>query len=69
MKRPLSLLREGAASRRLCESPSVIVYPLKGTSLDRVYVVFGARVDLGFLLFVKNGFVVGVCMLNVTAGH
>ena len=24
------------------------LYPLKGTSFDRVYVVFGARVDLGF---------------------
>ena len=24
------------------------MYPLKGTSVDRVYVVFGARVDLGF---------------------
>ena len=25
------------------------MYPLKGTSFDRVYVVFCARVDLGFL--------------------
>ena len=24
------------------------MYPMKGTSVDRVYVVFGARVDLGF---------------------
>ena len=24
------------------------MYPLKGTSVDRVYLVFGARVDLGF---------------------
>ena len=24
------------------------MYPLKRTSVDRVYVVFGARVDLGF---------------------
>ena len=31
---------EGSGSRRM--------YPLKGTSVDRVYVVFGARVDLGF---------------------
>ena len=45
---------EGSGSRRM--------YPLKGTSVDRVYVVFGARVDLRFLLFVKNGFVVG-CVL------
>ena len=51
---------EGSGSRRL--------YRRKGTSVDRVYVVFG--VNLGFfLLFVKNGFVVGVCTLNVTAGH
>ena len=33
---------EGSGSRRM--------YPLKGTSVDRVYVVFGARVDLGFFL-------------------
>ena len=33
-------LLEGSGNRRLC--------PLKGTSFDRVYVVFGARVDLGF---------------------
>ena len=33
-------LLEGSDNRRL--------YPLKGTSFDRVYVVFGARVDLGF---------------------
>ena len=31
---------EGSGSRRL--------YPLKGTSAERVYVVFGARVYLGF---------------------
>ena len=31
---------EGAGSRRL--------YPLKGTSVERDYVVFSARVDLGF---------------------
>ena len=43
---------EGSGSRRL--------YPLKCRRVDRVYVVFDARVDLGFfLLFVKNGFVVG----------
>ena len=53
---------EGSGSRRL--------YRRKGTSVNRVYVVFGARVDLGFfLLFVKNGFVVGARTLNVTAGH
>ena len=33
-------LLEGSGNRRL--------YPLKGTSFDRVYVVFGACVDLGF---------------------
>ena len=39
-------------------------------NVDRVYVVFGARVSISdFLLFVKNGFVVGVRTLNVTAGH
>ena len=32
---------EGSGSRRM--------YPLKGMSVDRVYVVFGARVDLGLL--------------------
>ena len=53
---------EGSGSRRL--------YRRKGTSVDRVYVVFGVRVYLGFfLLFVKNGFVVGVLTLNVTAGR
>ena len=31
---------EGTGSRRM--------YPLKGMSVDRVYVVFGARIDLGF---------------------
>ena len=45
------------------------MYPLKGTSVDRVYVVFGGRVDLGFLLFAKNGFVVRVLSLKVTACH
>ena len=44
--RPLSLLRKGSRSRRHWESPNV--YPLEGTSVDRVYVVFGARIDLGF---------------------
>ena len=39
-------------------------------SVDRVYVVFGARVHLGFfLLFVKNGFAVGARTLNVSASH
>ena len=53
---------EGSGSRRL--------YRRKGTSVDHVYVVFGARVYIGFfLLFVKNGFVVGVRTLNVTACH
>ena len=46
------------------------MYRLKGTSVDRVYVVFGARVDLGFvLLFVKNGFVVRVRSLKVPVHH
>ena len=40
---------EGSGSRRR--------YPRKGTSVDSVSVVFVAHVDLGFLLFVKNGFV------------
>ena len=53
---------EGSGSRRL--------YRLKGTRVDRVYVVFGTRVDLGFfLLFVKNGFVVGVRSLKVPVRH
>ena len=53
---------EGSGSRRL--------YGRKGTSVDRVYVVFGARVYLGFfLIFGKNEFVVGARTLNITAGH
>ena len=58
----LAPVLEGPGSRRL--------YPWKGTSVDRVSVVFVARVDRRiFLLFVKNGFVVGARTLNVTAGH
>ena len=30
------------------------MYPLKGTSVDRVYVVFGSRVDLGFFTIRKK---------------
>ena len=54
---------EGSGSRRL--------YRRKVTSVDRVYVVFGARVYLRFLLFVKNGFVWEYVrsMCIVTAGH
>ena len=45
-------------------------YPQKGTSFDRVFVVFVARVDRRiFLLFAKNEFVVEVRSLEVTARH
>ena len=45
-------------------------YPQKGTSVDRVSVVFVARVDHRiFLLFAKNEFVVEVRSLKVTARH
>ena len=52
---------EGSGSRRM--------YPLKGTSVDRVYVVFGARVDLGFFTIRQNGFMMGVRSLKVTARY
>ena len=46
----LGPILEGSGSHRR--------YPRKGTSVDRVYVVFVARVDRQiFLLFVQNGFV------------
>ena len=46
----LAPVLEGAGSRRR--------YPRKGTSVDRVSVVFVTRVDRRiFFLFVKNGFV------------
>ena len=38
-----ALVLEGSGSRRM--------YPLKGTSVDRVCVVFGAPVDLGFFYY------------------
>ena len=45
-------------------------HPRKGMSIDRVCVVFVARVDRRiFLLFAKNGLLVGARSLNVTAGH
>ena len=59
----LAPVLEGSGSRRL--------YQRKGTSVDRVSVVLFARVDrrIFFLLFVKNGFMVGARMLNVTEGQ
>ena len=58
----LAHVLEGSGSRRR--------HPRKGTNVDRVCVIFVARVDRQiFLLFVKNGFVVGARSLNVTAGH
>ena len=45
-------------------------HPRKRASVDRVCVVFVARVDRRiFLLFVKNGFTVGARSLKVTARH
>ena len=52
---------EGSGSRRL--------HPLKGTSVDRVYVVFGARVDLGFFTICQKRIRGGVRSLKVTARH
>ena len=43
------------------------MYPLKGTSVDRVYVVFGARVDLGFFTIRQKRIRGGVRSLKVTA--
>ena len=58
----LAPVLEGSGSHRR--------YPRKGTSVDRVSVVFVARVDRQiFLLFVKNGFVVGVRLPKVTGSH
>ena len=52
---------EGSGSRRL--------YRRKGTSVDRVYVVFGARVDLGFVTISQKRIRGGVRSLKVTARH
>ena len=55
---PLSLLRKGSASRRVWTSPPV---PTERYELRPCLCVFVARFDRRiFLLFVKNGFVVGV---------
>ena len=45
------------------------MYPLKGTSVDRVYVVVGARVDLGFFTIRQKRIRGGVRSLKVTAGN
>ena len=45
------------------------MYPLKGTSVDRVYVVFGARVYLGFFTIRQKRIRGGVRSLKVTARH
>ena len=56
----LAPVLEGSGSRRR--------RPRKGTSVDRVCVVFVPRVDRRIiLLFIKNGFVVGA--RSQTAGH
>ena len=52
---------EGSGNRRM--------YPLKGTSVDRVYVVFGARVYLGFFTIRQKRIRGGVRSLKVTARH
>ena len=59
VKRPLSLLRKGSASTRLWESPRVPSERYEPRPCLCVFVAcFDRRI---FLLFVKNGFVVGVC--------
>ena len=40
-------VQEGSGSRRM--------YPLKGTSVECVYVVFGGRLDLGFFTIRQKG--------------
>ena len=66
-KRPLSLLRKGSRSRRLWESPPIPSERYeRRPCLCRVRCMCLSRI---FLLFVKNGFVVGARTLNVTASH
>ena len=55
-------LLEGSVSRSL--------YRRKDTRVDRVYMCLLPVSIVGFfLLFIKNGYVVGARTLNVTAGH
>ena len=58
------MLRKGSRSRRLWESP-----PIPTERYGPCLFVFDARFDrrIFLLLFLKNGFVVGVRTLNVTA--
>ena len=57
---PVNIIREetpylcSAKTPVLEASGSRRMYSLKGTSVDRVYVVFGARVDLGFFTIRKK---------------
>ena len=61
------MLRKGFRSTRLWEPPRV---PSERYELRPCLCVFVARFDRQiFLLFMKNGCVVGVRTLNVTAGH
>ena len=58
----LAPVLEGSGSR--------LRHPGKGTSVDHVCVIFVACADCRiFLLFVKNGVMVGARSLKVTAGH
>ena len=62
MKKPVSLLRKGSASRRLWESPTV---PTERYELRPSLCVFVACFDRRiFLLFVKNGFVGAFAEVN-----
>ena len=45
------------------------MYPLKGTTVDRVCVVFGARVDLGFFTIRQKRIRGEARSLKVTACH
>ena len=59
------MLRKGSRSRRLWDSPSIPTERYEPRPCLRVFI---ARFDRRIcLLFVKNGFVVGVHTLNVTA--
>ena len=61
------MLRKGSRSTGLWESPRI---PSERYEPRPCLCVFVARFDCRiFLLFVKNGFVVGARTLNVTAGH
>ena len=66
-RRLLSLLRKGSRSRRLWESPPILSERYeRRPCLCHFRCTCRSRI---FLLFVKNGFVVGMRSLKVTAHH